>query len=350
MTLTAMDIFAGGGGLSEGMRQAGFDIRAAVEKEPSPALTYRINHPTSVVLERDLRHVSGTELLSVAGLSSGELDLLAACPPCQGFSSLTTKYRRDDDRNSLIAELARIVAVVMPKAIMVENVPGLAVKGKRYLDEFVHSINALGYIASYAVLQVADYGVPQKRRRFVLLAGLGRKIEIPKPTHSETGIDGLTPWVTVRETISDLGNPVPFEYAQTYGGAQAVNWHVTRTLSPLNRERLNHVTPGGMRFDLPDHLRPPCHKGLNTGFSNVYGRMSWDSPSPTITGGCVTFSKGRFGHPDQIRTISVREAARLQTFPDSFDLGPVSLEQACQIVGNALPCEFARIMSRACFN
>lgn len=350
MTLTAIDIFAGGGGLSEGLRQAGFEIRAAVEKEPSPALTYRINHPNSVVLERDLRHVSGSELLSAAGLSKGELDLLAACPPCQGFSTLTSKYRRDDERNSLIAELARLVAVVMPKAIMVENVPGLVGKGRQYLDEFVHAIRELGYIDSYSVLQVADYGVPQKRRRFVLLAGLGRKIDIPKPTHSESGSDGLAPWVTVREAIGDLGNPVPFGSAQTYGGAQAVNWHVTRTLSPLNRDRLKHVTAGGMRFDLPDHLRPPCHRGLNTGFSNVYGRMSWDAPSPTITGGCVTFSKGRFGHPEQIRTISVREAARLQSFPDTFDLGPVTLEQACQIVGNALPCEFARIMSGACFS
>ena len=121
-------------------------------------------------------------------------------------------------------------------------------------------------------------------------------------------------------------------------------------MSSINLERLKHVKPGGQRYDIPDHLRPKCHQGRNSGFGNVYGRMSWDSASPTITGGCTTLSKGRFGHPSELRTISVREAARLQTFPDNFEFATEFVDNACQIIGNALPCEFARKMSKACYN
>jgi DNA (cytosine-5)-methyltransferase 1 len=222
-------------------------------------------------------------------------------------------------------------------------------KGFPYLSDFIRELEGLGYIANYDVLQVADYGVPQERRRFVLLAGLGFEIEIPKPTHSRTGDNGLPKWKTVKEAFKGLGKPISLKETSSYGGPRGLNWHVTRNLSGINIERLKYLKPGGPRYDIPDHLRPNCHKGKNEGFGNVYGRMSWDTPSPTITGGCTVLSKGRFGHPTELRTISVREAARLQTFPDDFEFATEFVDHACQIIGNALPCEFARIMSEACY-
>lgn len=349
MSFNSIDLFSGGGGLSEGMRQAGFNINAAVEIDPVAAETFRLNHKNAVVVERDIQYVSSAELLKQCGISKGQLDLLAGCPPCQGFSSLTYKYKRDDKRNSLIKEVSRLVKDLAPKAVMIENVPGLMKKGYVYLSEFIKELEEAGYIVNYDVLQVADYGVPQERRRFVLLAGLGFEIKIPKPTHSRNSQHDLPKWKTIKEALSGLGKPVPLSQCQSYGGPRSLNWHVTRSLSDINIERLKYIKPGGPRYDIPDHLRPKCHQGKNSGFVNVYGRMSWDRPSPTITGGCTILSKGRFGHPTELRTISVREAARLQTFPDSFNFATDFIEHACKIIGNALPCEFARIMSQACY-
>lgn len=349
MTYNSIDLFSGGGGLSEGMRQAGFNINAAVEIDPVAAETFKVNHKDAVVIERDIQYVSSSELLKQCGLAKGKLDLLAGCPPCQGFSSLTAKYKRNDKRNSLIKEVSRLVKEILPRAVMIENVPGLMKKGHTHLSDFINDLESLGYIINYGVLQVADYGVPQERRRFVLLAGLGFEIKIPEPTHSKTGENGLLQWKTVRDALGGLGRPVPLSEAASYGGPRSLNWNITRTLSKLNIERLKHVKPGGPRYDIPEHLRPKCHQGNNSGFGNVYGRMNFDSPSPTITGGCTVLSKGRFGHPTELRTISVREAARLQTFPDSFEFASESVDQVCQIIGNALPCEFARIMSLACY-
>ncbi|PNH98459.1 DNA cytosine methyltransferase [Vibrio diazotrophicus] len=346
--LNSIDLFSGGGGLSEGMKQAGFKILSAVENNQHAAETFRVNHKSSYVFEDDIRLVSGTELLKRSGIAKGELDLLAGCPPCQGFSSLTRKYKRDDERNSLINEVGRLVKDTLPKAIMIENVPGLMDKGKPLLNSFLEEINSLGYIANYCVLQVADYGVPQHRRRFVLLAGHGFEIEIPKPTHSQKGSDTTKPWVTVKEAFDGLDEPVFLQETYIAGGPQKFNWNVKRSISKINVERLKHLKPGGSRYDIPDSLRPACHKGKDTGFSNVYGRMDYNTVSPTITGGCTTLSKGRFGHPTELRTISVREAARLQTFPDSFEFATDAVDSVCQIIGNALPCEFARIMSLAC--
>lgn len=347
---SSIDLFAGGGGLSEGMRQAGFDILSAVENDFVAAETFKVNHSEAIVFEQDIRFVSAQEVLRQTRLEVGELDLLAGCPPCQGFSSLTRKYKRDDERNGLISEVTRLVEGLLPKAIMIENVPGLAEKGRAFLNDFIQTIKELGYIVNFSVLQVADYGVPQDRRRFVLLAGRGFEINIPEPTHSKSGSDELPKWKTVGDTIKDLEEPFSLKQSASYGGPQKFNWHISRDLSDINLERLKFLKPGGPRFDIPDYLRPKCHQGVNKGFGNVYGRMSWDNTSPTITGGCTTLSKGRFGHPEKPRTISVREAARLQTFPDSFQFATDFVDQACKIIGNALPCEFARIMSQACFD
>jgi DNA (cytosine-5)-methyltransferase 1 len=243
--------------------------------------------------------------------------------------------------------MGRLVEEVRPRAVMMENVAGLATKGRALLDAFIERLEGLGYIISKDVLQVADYGVPQTRRRFVLMAGLGFRVPIPPATHSRRGQRGLPLWRTVGDTIAGLPEPIVLSEAQAKGGAESFNWHVIRTMSPANRLRLRHTVPGKVRTCLPNKLRPDCHKGKDEGFTNVYGRLSWDSPSVTITGGCTTLSKGRFGHPEAERTISVREAALLQTFPKDYAISTPYMEKACDIVGNALPCVFAEILASA---
>jgi DNA (cytosine-5)-methyltransferase 1 len=340
---TAVEIFAGGGGLAVGLREAGFRTVAAVELEPHAAATFKANHPTVQVFRQDVRTVRGSMILPLA---DGRVDVLAACPPCQGFSSLTSKWRKDDDRNSLVAEVGRLADELRPRAIMVENVPGLAQKGRPLFDALLDQLHGLGYITNWAVLQVADFGVPQRRRRLVLLAGRGFHIDLPSVTHSRAGVDGLPKWRTVRDAISGLTEPVTFTDAKEYGGAQAVGWHVVRQLSPANVQRLKLAKPGGSWKDIPKELRVPCHRDGYEGFSNVYGRLVWDEPSVTITAGCTTLSKGRFGHPDKERTISLREAALLQTFPSEYRFETPHFERACEIVGNALPCVFAEAIAR----
>ncbi|MDE0208724.1 MAG: DNA cytosine methyltransferase [Boseongicola sp.] len=340
---TAVEIFAGGGGLAVGLNKAGFNTVAAVELEPHAAATFKANHPTVQVFRQDVRTVSGDML---ASLSGGKIDVLAACPPCQGFSSLTSKWRREDERNNLINEVGRLAEEIRPRAIMMENVPGLAKKGKPLFDALLTHLKTLGYKPNSSVLQVADYGVPQHRRRLVMLAGLDFFIPMPGASHSVTGGDGKARWRTVRDTISEMDEPVTFPEAKERGGAQAFDWHVVRRLSPANADRLALSRPGGNWEDFPEDLRPPCHRQGYKGFSNVYGRMAWDEPSGTITAGCTTLSKGRFGHPEKDRTISLREAALLQTFPSDYRFETPFFERACEIVGNALPCVFAEAIAR----
>lgn len=343
----AIDLFAGGGGLSQGLKQAGFVVSAAVEIEPAACATYSANHPGTVIFQHDICKITGQELLRTS--PTGQINLIAACPPCQGFSSLTAKYRRDDPRNELIFEFIRLVKEIRPSTIMMENVPGLAKGAGSHLFEMaMQDLQTQGYHLSYDVVDVADYGVPQRRRRLVVLGSRSTSIEIPKATHSRAPREGQQRWATVRDAIAQEDRPVTLKRAMALGGAHSVGWNVVRNLSDLNIERLRAVRPGKSRAALPIELRPRCHQLSDTGFSNVYGRMSWDEPAPTITGGCTTLSKGRFGHPSQLRTISVREAALLQSFPKEYLFDTSQMDKVCSIIGNALPPLFAEVMASAC--
>ena len=345
---TAVDLFAGGGGLSVGLKKAGFLVCGAVEIEPTAAATYEVNHPNTVVFQSDIRSISGKQLIHTSPTS--KIDMVSACPPCQGFSSLTAKYRRKDPRDELIMEFVRLVREIQPLAIMMENVPGLVKKGASIFECAVGELRSMGYVLTHDVLDVADYGVPQRRRRLVVLGGKGNAIAIPKPTHARVPTKGVKPWVTVREAIGNEDRPVTLQKALKIGGPASVGWHVIRNMSDVNLERLRATRPGKSRSELPIHLRPNCHRDTDTGFSNVYGRMAWDKPSPAITGGCTTLSKGRFGHPSLLRTISVSEAASLQSFPRGYKFNTVHIDKACDIVGNALPPKFAKVMAEACFD
>lgn len=343
--LFAVDLFSGGGGLSVGLKNAGFKVIASVENNKRAMDTYRVNHPETTCLQKDIRELSGKEILSIS--PSGQIDLLAGCPPCQGFTSLTSKYKRVDARNYLINEMLRLVEEIRPKVIMMENVPGLMSRGKNLLDPVISRLKDLGYISEYSVLQVADYGVPQFRRRFVLLAGLGFPIPLPKPTHSKKD-DNLPSWKTVKQAIGGMPSPLTLSEAKKSFFFPTRDWHIVRDISTITKERLRVTKPGESWKEIPEELRPKCHKGGYLGFQNVYGRMKWDDVAPTITGGCTTFSSGRFGHPEEDRTISVREAARLQTFPDEYIFDTPFIEEACKIIGNALPCDFASTVARQC--
>jgi len=348
--LTAIDLFCGAGGLTLGLKRAGFNVVAGIELNPEIAKTYKANHPTTKLLIRDIREITGKEIFKLTSLK--EIDLVAGCPPCQGFTTLTTKYHRKDPRNDLLLEMARLVEEMAPKMVMMENVQGLATRGKPLLDEFVERLEFLGYLVNQDILQMADYGVPQSRRRLVLLAGKGFHIQLPKPTHSYKG-DGkkkLKPWLTLSDIIKNTGQPVTLSQAKERGGPQRFNWHVVRDLKEISIERLKALTAGGNRGALPKKLRPRCHVKSDEGFQNVYGRLSWEQTPPTITSGCTTPCMGRFGHPDELRTISIREAASIQTFPKYYKFDTEFMDTACDLVGNALPCLFAKKVATVCVN
>lgn len=344
--LSAVDLFSGGGGLTVGLKEAGFKVVGAVEINPDAASTFQANHPDTKLFIQDACYVNGSDLLELS--SSGKIDLLSGCPPCQGFTSLTAKYQREDPRNFLINEMLRLIEEIKPTAIMMENVPGLATRGKKLLDPMIKQLQKIGYKITIGILQVADYGVPQFRRRLVMLGGLGFVIPFPAPTHHRSGKNGLPNWKTVRGTIWDLPDPITLSEAKERGQILSREWHIVRDLQPKSLQRLQAAKPGASWKVIPEHLRPSCHQGKYYGFSNVYGRMEWDSVSPTITGGCTTLSRGRYGHPEADRTISVREAALLQTFPRDYIFDTQFMDSVCNIIGNALPCEFARKISIQC--
>ena len=328
---TAIDLFAGCGGLTCGLKLAGFKVVGAVEMAKLPAATYRENHPKVSMKEADIRAIDAAAWMKELGLKAGELDLLAGCPPCQGFSTLRTNNgarSNRDRRNNLVREMVRIVEVFQPKALLMENVPGL--KSKGVFTEFIGELNALGYITQEEIHDVVRYGVPQRRKRLVLAAGRGFKVPFARK------VEGMK---TVRETISSLAP----------AGSSGDHWHDRpEHRTPLMKERIA-ATPkdGGSRASWPKNLWLECHQNTD-GFKDVYGRMKWNAPSPTITGGCFNPSRGRFLHPEEDRCITLREAALLQTFPSDYRFSRgVSKQHVALMIGNAIPPEFVRLQGVA---
>jgi len=345
---SAIDLFAGCGGLSTGMLSAGFRIRAAVEINEVARETYEENHP-GVALFKDVLSVTPRELRKT--LTGEPLALLAGCAPCQGFCSLTAKNKKEDPRNLLLLRMAQIIEALKPEVVMMENVPGLVKRGAAIFEQFIVTLEKLGYPArkAWRVLQMADYGVPQSRRRLVMLVGKGFEIPFPKPTHAKQPEPGskLQKWKSLRDAIGERSLPVTLKDAVAGGGPRKHGWHVVRNLQPQVAARLAAAVPGKTWLAVKEDIRPDCHKGDYDGFTNVYQRMTWEQTPVTMTGGCTTACKGRFGHPDPARTtISVREAARIQTFPEEYDFATEKMEAVCEMIGNAVPPEFARIAAK----
>ena len=345
----AVDLFAGCGGLTTGVRKGGFRVAAAVELDEVSAATYRANHKRTKLIVEDIREVSGEAIREA--LDGATPDLVMGCAPCQGFCSLTRKNRRADPRNELLLEMARLVAELLPTAVMMENVPGLVTRGRAIFDSFVASLREAGYYPTWDIVQLANYGVPQSRRRLVLLAGRGFAIPIPPATHARVPAtkSKLLPWATVREVIGGRKAPMRFSKARKLDdGPRAADWHVVRDLQDQTRARLRAAQAGGTWLDYDEEIRPECHRDGYEGFRNVYGRMAWANAAPTITGGCTTPAKGRFGHPDRRRvsTISVREAALLQSFPEDYSFDTDRMDAVCEMIGNAVPPLFAAAAAR----
>lgn len=356
---TAIDLFAGAGGLSLGLQQAGFDVLMGLDFDHHVLETYRTNH--GKMLHADVRDVNGRDLLAEAGVS--DIDLLAGGPSCQGFST-HGKRLADDERNFLYKEFMRIVADLQPTTVLMENVKGLLIaRGGAYRDEVIASFESLGYRVTTGLLLAADYGVPQLRERVVFLATkLGDDITLPQPTH--IGKSALPirasdrlPYVSVGDAIGDLPaigdnsrvNPLPysapaasdFQRAMRHGSQQIWN-HVSRPLSPLARSVIDQLAPGqGLRSLPVEKLPERFHRmrRISTGelrrdCTTLYHRLSPDRPAYTITCYFTNVSAGAFAHPYECRAITAREAARLQSFPDTYHFMGAGIPRQ---IGNAVP-------------
>ncbi len=324
--LCAVDLFCGAGGLTLGLKQAGFDVKGAIEIEPLAVDTYRVNHPEVKVWKEDITKLDPEAVMNDLGLKQGELSLLAGCPPCQGFSSMRTLNRPgsvDDPRNDLVFDFFRFIETMQPEAVMMENVPGLATDER--LDKFMADLEGIGYSVRRKVFDASNFGVPQRRKRLILLASKTGKIRFARKSSKtftvRQAIEGLPPVGESEDPLHDIGEK---------------RTEKTRQLIRLVPK------DGGSRMDLPEEWQLECHKKC-PGFKDVYGRLWWDRVSSTITSGCFNPSKGRFLHPEEDRAISLREAALLQTFPRNYYFSLAKGKTgAGQMIGNALPPEFIR--------
>ena len=328
---TAIDLFSGCGGLTLGLKRGGFKVLGAVDIDPFSIETYQANHKEVTVWEKDIRDLEPGDFLSKLELKPGNLDLLAGCPPCQGFSKMRTLNGAlpvDDPRNDLLLEILRFVDALRPKAVMVENVPGLA--DDESFEVFRSRMEQAGYCGDQEVLNAAEYGVPQRRKRLIYIAGLRTKIPFANPIQKT---------VTVKDAIwglpkaGDSGDPVH----------DMLERRTPRVMNLIRRIPKD----GGSRTDLPDEDQLDCHKRCD-GFKDVYGRMAWNRVSPTITSGCFNPSKGRFLHPSEHRAITMREAAMLQGFPRQYKFPrTTSKSSVAMMIGNALPPPFIAAHARS---
>ena len=324
---TSIDLFSGAGGMSEGLRQAHFNTKLAFEIDPTASATYRLNHPETFVYTQDIRTINLDDVRRK--LRRKPLHLLAGCPPCQGFSSIRRLNRNkpvEDERNSLINEYVRFVDALDPYTIMLENVPGLAMS-----EEFHKAVQHLRkrYNIDCQIVNVRDYGVPQSRKRLVMVGSRLAPIQVAPPTKIKS---------TVRDIIGEL--PTPEESNDAVH--QILPHHIARIQQLISQIPHN----GGSLRDLGDEWQLTCHRASNVGFNDVYGRLRWDDYSTTITGGCLNPSKGRFLHPEQNRCISAREASMLQTFPETYIFPTdVAKTKVALMIGNALPPLFCKIQA-----
>lgn len=329
---TAIDLFSGCGGSSRGLKDAGFQVLAAVELDGKARETYALNHDDVLLVGTDIRKVTAAQLMRSCGLKRGQLDLLAGCPPCQGFSTLRARNGRaaaPDDRNKLIDDFARLALALRPKMVMMENVPALA-RYEKFVN-FVQNLERVGYRVSVEILDVSHFGVPQRRKRLILSAS---RLGAPRLA---TAADSRK---TVRAAIGDLMKP----------GESGDELHdfPTKFRSARVQAMIEAIPKdGGSRHSLPSSMRLGCH-AKTSGFNDVYGRMKWDDVSPTITSGCSNPSKGRFIHPFEDRPITLREAALLQGFPADYRFNISHGKEAIALmIGNALPPAFIAAHGKA---
>jgi DNA (cytosine-5)-methyltransferase 1 len=334
--ISAVDLFCGVGGLSYGLQEAGIDVVAGVDIDPACEYPYETNI-RAPFHRLDVCELQADEL---AGMwSKGSIRMLAGCAPCQPFSS----YRRGADTSQetqwpLVDEVGRLVEGTKPEIVTMENVPRIG--STPIFKAFVARLEKLRYSVHVESCYCPAYGVPQHRRRLVLVASLLGEIRVPKGKVSPAD------YVTVEQVIRGLPK-------LSHGEADPTDrLHKSRTLTPINLERIKSSTPGGTWEEWREDLRAPCHrKSSGSTFRNVYARMVWNEPSPTITTLSHNYGTGRFGHPEQHRAISLREAALLQSFPRDYEFvapdQPVQFAPLGRLIGNAVPPRLAEAVGEA---
>jgi DNA (cytosine-5)-methyltransferase 1 len=340
MKIKVFDFFSGCGGTSAGLQAAGMEIVFGLDVDPDAAATFRWNFPQAQFLQTDLTRLRANRLQSLVSSHRSGPILFCGCAPCQPFSKQNSHRRVTDNRIPLLSHFGRLVRYFRPEFVLVENVPGLQAISQEPgpLPGFANLLHKLDYQVVMGTIDCCDYGVPQKRQRFVLLASNIGNIGLPPKTHGLAV--GEARFSTVGEWIADLP---PIEAGQE---CESVPNHRAAGLSPMNLRRIRATPPGGSRLDWPSKLTLACHAG-HTGHTDVYGRLRMDQPASALTTRCISLSNGRFGHPVQDRALSVREAASLQTFGRDFRFFG-SLNSMARQIGNAVPTLLARCLGE-CF-
>jgi len=326
--ISAVDLFCGAGGLTHGLVRAGVRVEAGIDIDPLAQYAYSANNSGARFLAWD---VSKKSTRAVSTLFGAGYRLLAGCAPCQPFSKLTNGQAVHKSWD-LLDNFARLAGAIRPELVTMENVPELAARGRPVFDNFLRGLDRAGYSTSWKIVNCSDYGTPQSRKRLVLLASRLGPISVPAGKYAEP-----SRCRTVRATISDLP---PIKSGEVHPSDRL---HVAARLSPLNMERVR-ATPrdGGTKDDWPRRLLLDCHqRESGARYHSVYGRLWWDKPAPTMTTLCNGIGNGRFGHPEQDRAISLREAAMLQSFPKGYEFWPkdkkLHAKAVARLIGNAVP-------------
>ncbi len=334
--IVAVDLFCGAGGLSYGLQQAGVSVAAGVDIDPACQFPFESN-VEAPFLEKDIRDLTADHLRPL--WQHGDFRLLAGCAPCQPFSP----HRRGRDTSSeaqwsLLTEFGRLLQESEPELVTMENVPRIG--SSEVFQDFVNLLSRLGYKIDYRSCNGLDYGLAQQRRRLVLLGSRLGAIQVPEGRSRSKS----------RRTVRDEIGALPALKAGASDPQDPL--HRTRRLSEINLKRIRASVPGGTWEQWPENLRSPCHrKKSGATFRNVYARMEWDKPAPTITTLSYNFGTGRFGHPQQDRGLSLREAAMLQGFPRNYRFvssdSPVYFSPLGRLIGNAVPPPLGRAVGDA---
>lgn len=337
LPVKVFDFFSGCGGASQGFQDAGMKIAFGLDWDADAKCSFQLNFPAATFMAKDIRHVEEQIIYELVNHSRPHPILFCGCAPCQPFSKQNTirPQSSEDERFPLILEFLRFIERCKPDIVFVENVPGIqnVCPESEPINEFLQGLERAGYVnPAYGSVPLRRYGVPQSRSRFLLLASRHGAVNLPPETH---GPGTANPeFETVRDWISDLPRIAAGEKHPLIADHRAAR------LSPLNIKRIRATPEGGGHRDWPEHLRLSCHR-KSGGYTDVYGRMSWDRPASGLTTRCISYSNGRFGHPDQDRAISVREAACLQTFPMDFSFSG-SLNSMARQIGNAVPVRLTK--------
>jgi len=339
MKTSAIDVFCGIGGLSYGLKKAGVSVLAGVDLDASCQFAYEQNVQAEFVL-KDISKVQGKEINEKYWPRNDQVKILAGCAPCQPFSPHSNKVKNKGQtkRWRLISEFKRLVEETNPDVVTMENVPNLA--NQKIFKDFVAFLEKNGYFVSHSNVYCPDYGIPQKRRRLVLLASRYGEIPLIPKTHSKEN------YVTLRQAIGHLP---PVKAGEV---CESDPLHRTTKLSDMNLRRIKASKPNGTWLDWNKDLQLACHK-KKTGrtYKAVYGRMSWDEPSSTITTQFYNYGTGRFGHPTQNRALTIREGAILQTFPEDYKFyeseKDIVIKKLSVYIGNAVPVELGVVVGKS---